>query len=119
MPSRFDNLQARVHTTVRQTFGYPATWNSNDGLITWEGTVLLTNPTEREDVAGMKYDPTNIRVEYYEGQLPGLYERIRGDIGGDQITDERITVDGRLYLVSEVNRIADGKTYRASVTALE
>jgi hypothetical protein len=112
MPSRFEAYQFGVFTRVLGTMGTPAHWTSVDGTLTWEGLVLFQNPTEQYRLAGMPSETGRYVVEYYFGQLDGLKEIVDRQENDD---NEVISVDGIDYQVTSVERVHDGRTYRADV----
>ena len=59
---------------------------------------------------GPEYKPLSPEIEYKEGDLPGLYESLAE--GGD----EEVTINGVLsYYVRTLDKLYDGKTYRAKL----
>ena len=110
MPSYFDRLQKQTFDAAKSKFGFGASYTSADGLVTWEGTVLFENPTTPLKMAGMGYDPDLYTMEYRIGDLDGLRQRVDA-----RQTQERITVDGNDYHVSNVDTVHDGDTLRANL----
>lgn len=108
MSSRFDRLQKRVFDKAKDTFGYDASYTSADQTVTWEGLVLFADPTRAYELAGMEVSANRYVMEYREGDLPGLKERVdeRGSL-------ECVTVDGNKFSITSVDQHHDGETYRA------
>lgn len=109
--SNFDVLQNGLFDTVKNQFGFSASWTAADSSAYWEGLVLFRNPTQVAALAGFgQYDPTMWEMEYKEGDFPGLRELV--DI---RATEEMVVIDGVMYYVRSVSAIFDGRTFKATL----
>lgn len=109
--SAFDALQNTMFETVKNQFGFSATWTASDSSQTWEGLVLFRNPTQVFELSGFgQYDPTLWEMEYKFGDFPGLRELV--DM---RETQEVVTIDGVQYYVRAVSTIYDGRTIKATL----
>ncbi len=111
MPSAFDNMQSGVFGQARSLFGYPAAWVSVDTEAQWSGKVLFKNPTENIQNGSFAYDPYRYEMEYFDGDFPGLLERVEAR----NSVPETVTVDGKQYEVRDITAAFDGKTYKATL----
>lgn len=106
----FDNLKAKVFDTVGTIMGNDAVWIPSNGSFPagYTARVLFNNPTEKQRLSDVDYDPTNWTIEYRFTQFPGLKQII-----DTSATSEMVTVDGNLYGVRAINKKWDGDTYIA------
>lgn len=113
MPSPFSTLQNSVFTTVKSTFAYPCSWTSADGAYSFEGTVLFNQPTMKDELGGLTFDPFNFYMEYPDTDFLNLKELV-----DEAQTNEVVTIDGKCYQVMAVIALYDGKTFRATLQIL-
>ena len=108
MASMFDLYQKTVFATAEAVFGTLAVWTSSLGGPAVEGKVLLNNPTEKMSVAGVDYDPTIWRIEFYPDQFPGLK-----DLVDTRATTEQMSIDGQDFYIAQIDTKFDGNTFIA------
>lgn len=72
----FDGLQAAAQGIVSNTFGYDATWAPSAGGPIYSARVLLIDPTDVEQVAEQEYVSNGPRMDYFQGQFPGLLDLV-------------------------------------------
>jgi hypothetical protein len=76
------------------------------------GRVLLNEPTEKEMVGDVEYNPRVRHMEYKHGVFTGLFERVKANHA------EEVTIDGVKYVCHSANAKFDGKTYTINVEPL-
>lgn len=108
MPYQFDRLQKRVFDAATNAFGHTAKYISADQTLEWEGLVLFSDPTRAYELAGLEVSANQYVMEYRQGDLSGLKERV--DARG---VPEKITIDGNVYSITSVDQHHDGDTFRA------
>lgn len=111
----FDLLQSTAFNVVTNTMGYDATWMRSEvltGDVTFTARVLLNNPTEDRKVLKTDFDPLTHRMEYKQGDFPGLFEMVQKG------REEVVTVNGQQYGIIHVTAKYDGKTYIAELQKL-
>jgi hypothetical protein len=112
MPSPFDSIRDAVFNLTQRTFGYELSWMSQDGEASWNGMVHFRHPASEYNIGGIEYNPMMFYIEYVDGQLPGLVERVNSR---DQREFEVVTVDGRQFNVVSIDEVRDGDTIRATL----
>ncbi len=100
----FDSLQIQANSIVNTTFGYDAVWNPLDESAPVAGRVLLNKPTQRHNVTDEEYDAISPKMEYFEGEFPGLLQRVREN------SSEPITIDGVVFYTLRAELKFDGKS---------
>lgn len=111
MSSLFDSIQNTAFDVVTSVFGEKlATWSPAAGGAVQTATVLYRDPTDREKVSGVEFGtvPTPV-CEYRKPFLNGLFE------SAQERNAEVITINSIQYDVLSVEKLADGKTYKASL----
>lgn len=110
MPSPFDSLRDTVFNLTQQTFGYQLSWVSLDEQVSWEGMVHFRHPASEYTQHNAVYDPLRYYIEFVDGQLDGLVERVQNRA---QREFELVEVDGRRFHVVSIDEVRDGDTIRA------
>lgn len=87
----FDDLQQKAQSIVEHTMGYDATWAPSAGGTAITGRVLLNKPTQKESIGEIDYEALRPRMEYFEGQFPGLLESVRAN------NTENVIINGIEY----------------------
>jgi len=105
----FDALQNTSFDVISSTMGYDASWIPQAGGQTKVARVLLKDPTEVHELAGVEYNPVGMMMEYRRGFFDGLFEAVR-----DGILEE-VVVNHISYYVRDIKAVYDGKTYRAKL----
>lgn len=105
----FDDLQDASFDVVTNTYGYDATWSPSEGGDDVVARVLFNNPTNKQKLSGVEYDPYHYKMEYKKGDLPGLKEAI------DKTGTETVTIQGQQYYVRQVLTLFDGRTMEATL----
>ncbi len=100
----FDTLQQNTFNVVKNTMGYDASWTPTAGGDSITAKVLLNQPTKDETVSDIDYDALHPSVEYFEADLPGLYESVSDNI------NEVITINGNNFNCYHAIKKYDGKT---------
>lgn len=108
MSNIFDKLQANAEGIVRETMGFDASWTpAAGGLPEFTGRILLKEPTEKDNLRGVEYNPFIYLIEYFGEDFQGLKE------SSDAGTIETLIVNGEYYEVRIVVSMYDGKTFVA------
>jgi hypothetical protein len=104
----FDGYKKTSYDLVTQTIGGDAIWIPSDGSYPegYTARVLINNPSGKQKLGGVEYNPTDWQIEYLNGYLPGLKE------ASDQ-GNEEISVNGVRYHVRAVYDKWDGDTNKA------
>lgn len=105
----FDALQDNAFDVVTSAMGYDATWTPSEGGAQKTGRVLIKDPTEVHELAGVDYNPIGMMMEYRRGVFNGLFEAVR-----DGMTEE-VTANEITYYVRDIKACYDGRTYRAKL----
>ena len=107
--SAFTERQMQMFSRIAAYFGEPCEWvpGGAEGVPPLTATVLFNNPTRPKKTDGREFDPVYYWVEYQQGDLPLLFERVRA--GGTEF----ITVSSVTYYVQKVISVYDGGTFRA------
>lgn len=113
MPSAFDTLRQTVFGQVKQTFGYPAKWESADGNFSFEGTVLFNQPNAEDELGNVVYNPEMYWMDFPLEDFQGLKALV-----DKAETTEIVEIDGRCFQVMQVTATADGNQYRAEITEI-
>lgn len=81
--------------------GYECVWEAESAKVHFR------NPSETEKLADAEYKPQRWIMEFYDTELPGLYEA--------SISDDlpEITIAGDAYIVKSAEKLADGHTVKA------
>lgn len=113
MSNLFDHLQDRTFKTIGRFFGVDAVWEPSDASPTQEARILFKDPAQSEDVMkeqAINYMPVRPVMEWYEGDLPGLYESVNNR-GQEEVV---ITIFGEdvTYSVLNAEPVHDGQTYK-------
>lgn len=111
----FDALQETAFATVTNTMGYDASWQPQGVQIVYTARVLFSDPTDDKDkVSDQSYTSSNPQVEYKDDDLPGLYDAVHANNGG-----QTITVNGLNYTTLTAKKKYDGKTIILDVIEAE
>lgn len=114
MGNLFDSLRDSTFDVTLATFGYDASWTTSaDDEITHTARVHFKDPNGESKLSGVEYAPLSPFMEYRFPSMPGLYESVRLGNG------EAVTIDGTNYNVVSVERMVDGKTYKAYLELAE
>lgn len=116
MSNLFDSHQARTFQTAGRFFGYDAAWTPGDGSPAQEARVLFKDPAERDDFmkeAAVEQYPINPEMEWYKGDLPGLYDRV-DERHHEVVTISIAGVDVE-YDVLSAAPAHDGRTYKGKL----
>lgn len=100
-------MQVNLAGVVDVTFGYDCSWTPAGGGLPIIGRILLKEPTEKDSINGIEYNPRIYIAEYFHGAFPSLYESSRTN------TVETVVINGSDYEVRIVKLDYDGKTYKA------
>jgi hypothetical protein len=101
----FDGIQKAAQAVVTNTMGYDATWVPLAGGDAFTGRVLFNEPTNPEEVAIADFEAMRPRVEFFEGDFPGLFESARKN------KLEVIEINGRSFVtMANGSKKFDGKT---------
>ena len=100
----FDSLQAQAYGVVSNTMGYDAVWQPLAGGDPITGRVLLNKPTQKQNITDEEYDAISPKMEYYDGQFPGLLQSIRDN------NSEPLTINGVLFYTLRAELKFDGKS---------
>lgn len=109
----FDGLEESTFNIVANTMGYQAVWSPSDGGVLLSAIVLYKNPSETARVLEVEYNPKRAMMEYFETDLPGLFEAV-----ADKSNDETVVINGIEYGVNQVLSKFDGKSYTAHLQVL-
>lgn len=107
MANPFDALQLALHQATTAAFGYDASWVPSTGGGALTARVHFREPTEAEKLGAVAYTPSDYFMEWYVGDLTGLFEATRGK------KVERVTINEIVYVIRYVRKMHDGKTYSA------
>lgn len=114
MSNLFDGLQSTTFDVVNGVFGFDLTCTLKaPGSSEMSSRCLFKDPNASDKIMplGPEYMPLNPEIEYKEGDMPGLYEAVK-----DGTYEEEVTINGVLtYYVRTVDKLYDGKTYRAKL----
>ena len=113
MGSAFDNLRNIVFDAVKTAFAYPASWKSADSMFSFDGEVLLNQPSGEDELGNVVYNPDLFWMEYPDGDFPDLKRLV-----DESLTPEVVTIDGRCFQVMQVIATADGKQFRALINEI-
>lgn len=113
----FDALGKTVFDIMKPNFGCPATWIPSKNGPQVNATVLYSNPTEKLDISEQDYTLERFKMEYYEADLPGLFE------GVQEARHERVTIEVSRgvfldFVVKRCEKKGDGKTVIAYLTQI-
>lgn len=97
-----------VHRTL-SVMGYDCFWTPGSGGTEQQGRVHFKEPTAKETIASIDYQPGDVWMEYFEGTFDGLKAAV------DSGSYEHVTMNGTRYLVRAVTRTFDGRTYKATL----
>lgn len=116
MGNIFDSLRDSAFDVTTNVMGYDASWipSATPEADPITARVHFKDSNMKEALGGVEYMPLNPFIEYRHPFLPGLYESVRDSNGG-----EVIVIDGISYDVQTVDRLADGKTYKATLNPVE
>lgn len=116
MSNIFDSLRDSAFDVTTNVMGYDASWtpSATPDADPITARVHFKDSNMKEALGGVDYMPLNPFIEYRYPFLPGLYEAVRAANGG-----EVIVIDGVSYDISTVDRLADGKTYKAVLNPIE
>lgn len=106
MDNIFDRLKISVFDTIANTMGYAASWRTHTARV------LFKDLSEHEKLGGAEYEPNRYRIEYKQGDFPGLKEAVDG--GSNR---EPFTIKGREFIVRSVIAIIDGDCFIADLVA--
>jgi len=111
MPSLFDRFQNSAFDIVGNVMGQKgASWTPFAGGDAQTATVLYREPTDREKVSALEFGTVpNPTCEYREGFFTGLFE------SAQERNAEVITINSVEYDVLSVERLSDGKTFKANL----
>ena len=105
--SLFDSIQKAAFATSLTVYGDTAIWIESTTQQSHTAKVLFNSPNDPISIGSQdkfSYRPFNYSIEYYQGQLPGLMEAVKGG------TIETVTVNGISLAIREVFTKFDGKT---------
>lgn len=102
--NRFDQLQEKAQRVVTRTMGYSAIWIPLVGGPAFTAEVLFNQPTQKEDVSDEHYIIQRPRMEYFEGDFPGLFESV------EDKNNEVVTVNNQQFIAFLAEKKYDGKT---------
>lgn len=109
MEPKFDRMAKMAVTSVSNLMGEPAIWHSSQyGPVS--GRVLFKDPTEAVTIGnaeGYEYQPSTATAEYYKDDFVGL------KLAVDSEKSEYLTVRGRCYLITSVDRKFDDNVFVA------
>ena len=100
----FDSIQRAAQDIVTRVFGASAIWIPLVGGNTYTAEVLVNYPSNKERAADQEYMVDRPRMEYLDGDLPGLFERIYAK------APETIIINGITYYPYNPERKYDGTT---------
>lgn len=119
----FDNLARIAFRTTSNLIGYEAQW------------VPFSFPEQSYLVKGVHFKDPNAEgyekemdkvdyrerqpfMQYYEGDFPGLLESVTSSRNEERVEIKFPTGEVRTFEIVDVNRIFDGRTYRAMLREL-
>lgn len=105
-PAPFDALGKQVFDITTSVMGYDASWAPSAGGGAFSAKVHLKSPSRDDELAGFAYNPRYFISEWKENDLPGL------DTAFSQ-SNEKLTVNGRLFDVIHVRALHDGQVFQA------
>lgn len=97
-----------VHRTL-SLMGYDAFWTPCSGGSEQKGRVHFNEPTSKDKLADVDYQPGDLRMEYFEGTFQGLKASV------DAGRSEFVTIKDIQYFVRAVTRDVDGRLYKATL----
>ena len=100
----FDGVQSAAQAVVTNTMGYDASWTPSGGGGPYTARVLFNKPTQKEDIDDDNYLAIRPRIEFFEGQFPGLLESVRRN------NNESVVVNAITYVAYKGEKKFDGKT---------
>lgn len=108
--SPFQALQTTAFGIVQKVMGFAAVWEPSSGGAPYEARVLFENPTDLQALAGVDYAPQEWKMEYKQGDFPGLFELVRA-----RATEEVVEIDSIQYVVMDCALKYDGQTYICNI----
>ena len=103
----FDSMKGSLFDLTTATFGYSGVWTDQADVVQ-TARIHFRHPNENESLTmGIVFCPTDYFMEYKSGDLPGLYDLVRGG------SVETVYIETHPYLVMSIRSVYDGDTYQA------
>lgn len=114
----FDDLALIVFRTTAEVFGYEASWVPflfPDSIYSVKNVHFKDPNAEgsEKEIDRIDYKEKEPFMQYYEGDFPGLLESVTSSRNEEEVTIKMASGTVRTFEVVDVNRIFDGRTYKA------
>lgn len=105
----FDRYQNTAFDKVTNNMGQPAVWHKEGGDV--QADVLYKDPNKSYKIGPVTYSPETYSIEYKKGTA---FDTLVAVSRSSDVIQE-ITVDGKVFGVSQGSAEWDGKTYKVNL----